>query len=213
MKIIADTATLFAPAEGEAQGMTIVPVCVSIDGKTYQDYAEITSEAFLEKIAAGGIPASSQPAIGDLLDVFEGSDEEMLVIFVAVRLSAGATAMACAAAAAAIGHCWPVFARFKGGKAVAALYGFLFGLFACGGYSIWFFLFPLLTFLLVLKCTRIISLSSMLSAAAVVFYAWFAGAPLSVTLALVFFAALIVIRHRPNLIRMYRHEENKVSWI
>ena len=93
------------------------------------------------------------------------------------------------------------------------LYGFLFGLFACGGYSIRFFLFPLLTFLLVLKCTRIISLSSMLSAAAVVFYAWFAGAPLPVTLALVFFAALIVIRHRPNLIRMYRHEENKVSWI
>lgn len=136
-----------------------------------------------------------------------------LVVFVAVRLSAGATAMACAAAAAAIGHCWPVFARFKGGKAVAALYGFLFGLFACGGYSIWFFLFPLLTFLLVLKCTRIISLSSMLSAAAVAFYAWFAGAPLPVTLALVFFAALIVIRHRPNLIRMYRHEENKVSWI
>lgn len=98
-------------------------------------------------------------------------------------------------------------------KAVATLYGFLFGLFACGGYSIRFFLFPLLTFLLVLKCTRIISLSSMLSAAAVVFYAWFAGAPLPVTLALVFFAALIVIRHRPNLIRMYRHEENKVSWI
>lgn len=89
MKIIADTATLFAPAEGEAQGMTIVPVCVSIDGKTYQDYAEITSEAFLEKIAAGGIPASSQPAIGDLLDVFEGSDEEMLVLTVGDGLSGG----------------------------------------------------------------------------------------------------------------------------
>ena len=86
MKIIADTATLFAPAEGEAQGMTIVPVCVSIDGKTYQDYAEITSEAFLEKITAGGIPASSQPAIGDLLDVFEGSDEEMLVLTVGAMM-------------------------------------------------------------------------------------------------------------------------------
>ena len=34
MKIIADTATLIPPVEGEAQGMTIIPVCVSIDGKT-----------------------------------------------------------------------------------------------------------------------------------------------------------------------------------
>ena len=82
MKIVADTATLFAPAEGEAQGMTIVPVCVTIDGKAYQDYAEITSEAFLEKIEAGGVPVSSQPAIGDLLDVFESSAEEMLVLAV-----------------------------------------------------------------------------------------------------------------------------------
>ena len=54
MKIIADTATLFAPAEGEAQGMTIVPVSVTIDGKTYKDYQEISSEDFLEKIQAGG---------------------------------------------------------------------------------------------------------------------------------------------------------------
>ncbi|MBR5536415.1 MAG: DegV family protein [Clostridia bacterium] len=89
MKIVADTATLFAPAEGEAQGMTIVPVCVTIDGKTYQDYAEITSEEFLAKIEAGGVPVSSQPAIGDLLDVFESSDEEMLVLTVGDGLSGG----------------------------------------------------------------------------------------------------------------------------
>ena len=89
MKIVADTATLFAPAEGEAQGMIIVPVCVTIDGKTYQDYTEITSEAFLEKIEVGGVPVSSQPAIGDLLDVFESADEEMLVLTVGDGLSGG----------------------------------------------------------------------------------------------------------------------------
>ena len=89
MKIVADTATLFAPAESEAQGMTIVPVCVTIAGKTYRDYTDITSETFLEKIEAGGIPASSQPAIGDLLDVFESSDEEMLVLTVGDGLSGG----------------------------------------------------------------------------------------------------------------------------
>lgn len=89
MKIVADTATLFAPAEGDAQGMTIVPVCVAINGKTYQDYAEISSEAFLGLIADGGVPTSSQPALGDMLDVFESSSEEMLVLTVGDGLSGG----------------------------------------------------------------------------------------------------------------------------
>lgn len=89
MKIIADTATLFAPSEGEAQGLTIVPVCVTINDKTYKDYEEISSEEFLKLIQAGGKPVSSQPALGDLLDVFESCDEEMLVLTVGDGLSGG----------------------------------------------------------------------------------------------------------------------------
>jgi len=89
MKIIADTATLFAPSEGAEQGMTVIPVCVSINDKTYKDYSEISSEQFLQLIEAGGIPTSSQPALGDMLDVFESSDEEMLVLTVGDGLSGG----------------------------------------------------------------------------------------------------------------------------
>lgn len=89
MKIIADTATLFAPSEGEANGMTIVPVCVTINDKTYKDYADISSDRFLTLIEEGGIPTSSQPALGDMLDVFESSDEEMLVLTVGDGLSGG----------------------------------------------------------------------------------------------------------------------------
>ena len=87
MKIIADTATLLAPSEGDANGMTIIPVCVSINSRTYQDYSEITSAEFLQYISEGGIPSSSQPAIGDILDALEGSDEEMLVLTVGDGLS------------------------------------------------------------------------------------------------------------------------------
>ncbi len=89
MRIIADTATLYSPLEGEAQGMTIIPVCVNINNKTYKDYAEISSEEFLKMVADGGIPTSSQPAIGDILDVFESSEEEMLVLTVGDGLSGG----------------------------------------------------------------------------------------------------------------------------
>ena len=95
----------------------------------------------------------------------------------------------------------------------APLYGFLFGLFVCAGYGPFLFFFPLLGFLLVLKCAKIIALSSILSAGAVVVYALAAGASLPVVLALLLFAALILVRHKANLARMRRREENKVSWI
>lgn len=87
MKIIADTATLIPPAQGEAQGMTVIPVCVSINGKNYQDYSQISSGEFLEYIARGGVPSSSQPAIGDILDVLESGDEEILYLTVGDGLS------------------------------------------------------------------------------------------------------------------------------
>lgn len=87
MKIIADTATLIPPVQGAAEGMTVIPVCVSIDGQTYQDYTQISSAELLERIARGGVPSSSQPAIGDVLDVLESSSEEMIFLTVGDGLS------------------------------------------------------------------------------------------------------------------------------
>ncbi|MBR5283805.1 MAG: DegV family protein [Clostridia bacterium] len=87
MKLIADTSTLISPAEGKAMGIEIIPICVSIDGTTYQDYAQITGEQFLQYIEEGSIPSSSQPAIGDYLDILESGDEEMLFLTVGDGLS------------------------------------------------------------------------------------------------------------------------------
>lgn len=47
MKIIADTATLIPPNEETAYGLTVIPVCVAINGQTYRDYSEISSAEFL----------------------------------------------------------------------------------------------------------------------------------------------------------------------
>lgn len=55
MRIIADTATLISPAQGAEMGLTIVPVCVAINGNTYKDYADISSEEYLRLIEAGGV--------------------------------------------------------------------------------------------------------------------------------------------------------------
>ena len=87
MKLIADTATLFSPAEGREMGVTIIPVCVSINDKSYKDYEEISSEEFLELINEGGVPTSSQPSVGEVLEVFETCKEETLFITLGDGLS------------------------------------------------------------------------------------------------------------------------------
>ncbi len=117
-----------------------------------------------------------------------------------------------AALAAAAGHCWPVFARFRGGKAVATLYGFCFGLWVLFGYGLLVFFLPLLVFLCVLYLTKIISLSSMISAAAVTVYFFFV-ASIPVRIAGILFTVLIVVRHGKNIRRMAAGSENKISWM
>lgn len=87
MKIIADTSSLFSPEEGKRVGVTVIPVSVAIDGKSYKDYEEIQSEEFLELINAGATATSSQPAIGDVLDVFEEDSEEKLFLAIGDGLS------------------------------------------------------------------------------------------------------------------------------
>lgn len=87
MRIIADTATLYSPEKGMEKGMTIIPVCVAINNQTYKDYEEISSEEFLKLISEGGIPTSSQPSVGDILDVLEGIQEETIFLTVGDGLS------------------------------------------------------------------------------------------------------------------------------
>lgn len=136
-----------------------------------------------------------------------------LVVFVAKRFLHTETAVAFGGLAAAVGHCWPVFAGFKGGKAVATMYGFLFGLFVFAGHSPLVFFLPLLAFLLVLKLTKIISLSSIISALVVTVYVCLSTDSASICLALAVFTILIVIRHRKNIERICKRQENKISWM
>ena len=95
MRIIADTATLLSPEEGRQLGIGIVPVCVLIGDKSYRDFVEINTEEFLRRIANGAVPTSSQPALGDILEILEESDEETIFLTVGDGLSgAYQTAMA-----------------------------------------------------------------------------------------------------------------------
>lgn len=136
-----------------------------------------------------------------------------LAVFIASCFQRGEPVMIVAGLAAAIGHCYPLFARFKGGKAVATMYGFLFGMALFGGYSLWIFIMPLITFLLVLYLSKIVSLSSMCSAAAVSVFVWTTTKSWMMVAALLVFTVLIIVRHRKNIAKMVRGEENKIKWM
>ena len=136
-----------------------------------------------------------------------------VVVWLATKFYVHPWAAACGGISAALGHCYPVFTHFRGGKAVATMYGFLFGLWVCIGYSPLAFFLPLITFLAVLFLFKIVALSSMLSALAVAVYLWLTPSHLSVKVAIVFFAALVIARHKDNIKRMLTGTENKIHWM
>lgn len=136
-----------------------------------------------------------------------------LVVLIAKLVVGTDTAMALGALAAGIGHCFPLYAHFKGGKAVAAMYGYLFGLFVVAGRSPLYFFLPLVIFLIVIVLSRIISLSSIISAIAVTVYICLQPEIPAVKIVQVIFAVIIVVRHRANIVRMMNHNENTISWL
>jgi len=136
-----------------------------------------------------------------------------LAIFLSRLISGSEEAMIAAGLAAAVGHCFPVFARFKGGKAVATMYGFLFGMMLMGGYSPLIFFLPLISFLVILYIGKIIAISSIGSALIVTLYLIFTGASPLMIIALAVFDVLMIWRHKANLIRIKNHQENKISWM
>lgn len=136
-----------------------------------------------------------------------------LVVFLAVRFCTHPWAVACGGVSAALGHCYPVFTKFRGGKAVANLYGFLFGLWTCAGYSPLTYFVPFAVFFMVLYLFKIVSLASMVSAAAAAAYVCFTGTDSSVMFAVVLLAVLILVRHRSNIQRILKGTESKIRWM
>ena len=138
-----------------------------------------------------------------LLDVAKG--------WIAVFLAGAGThgnplAVALAIAAVMLGHCYPVFLNFKGGKAVACFIGaFLYA-------APLALLAVLAFFVLVVALSRYISLGSVLSAAAFPFAVGFIeNPPLPILLASVFAAMLIIYRHKGNISRLRSGTEHPFS--
>lgn len=136
-----------------------------------------------------------------------------LAIFITSFFENQDIVMIVAGLSAAAGHCFPIFANFKGGKAVATMYGFLFGMALIGGYSFWIFFLPLIVFLTVLYLTKIVALGSIASAVANTVYIYFAVGSTQLFVASLIFTIVMIVRHRKNIDRILKNEENKITWM
>jgi glycerol-3-phosphate acyltransferase PlsY len=135
------------------------------------------------------------------LDVGKGAAAVLIV-----HLAAGGASLAALTGAAAIvGHIYPVWLRFHGGKGVAV---------AAGVFSV---LAPIATcvaaalFLVTVGITRYVSLGSIAATLALPPVAWWAGEPRAVVLAASGTGALILFRHRANLRRLRSGTERKMG--
>ena len=97
IRIVSDSSTLYTKAEAEAIGIDIAMLSVTVNGKTYREQEEIKTEEFIDIIHQGHVPSSSQPAVGEVLDIYNKyPQDEMLNITIADGLS-GTYQTACGA--------------------------------------------------------------------------------------------------------------------
>jgi acyl phosphate:glycerol-3-phosphate acyltransferase len=126
-------------------------------------------------------------------------------IVTALNLGLPPIATAFVGIAAFLGHLYPVFLRFQGGKGVATALGVFLGL------APWATLILLLVFAAVLLMTRFVSLSSMVAAASAPIVLWLSLYPPILSGMSLFIAAMIVLRHRGNIQRLRSGTEPRLG--
>ncbi len=98
VRIVSDSSTLYSGTQAREAGFAVSPLSVTIAGKTYREFDEISSTDFVEIIKQGHMPTSSQPAIGEVAALYEEfASEPILNIAMADGLS-GTYKTACTAA-------------------------------------------------------------------------------------------------------------------
>ena len=79
VRIVSDTSTLYSTTQAKEAGFRVSPLSVTIAGKTYREFDDITSEQFVEIIRQGHMPTSSQPAIGEVEELYNCYPEDEIV--------------------------------------------------------------------------------------------------------------------------------------
>jgi glycerol-3-phosphate acyltransferase PlsY len=146
----------------------------------------------------GGKKAAALTLAGDAL-------KGVVPVLLAYLLSGVPSVMASTAVAAVVGHMYPVFFQFKGGKGVATAFGAVAGLV----YPV--ALFMVAVWVLTAMASRYASLASMAAAVAAPLFALVFIQQFAYVVGLAIIAALLVYRHRDNIQRLRDGTENEIN--
>jgi len=116
-----------------------------------------------------------------------------------------ATSVALVGLFAFLGHLFPVFLKFRGGKGVATAAGVLLGL------NLWLGLGTLATWLLIAAFFRLSSLAAIISAVFAPLWAWLLFGRQPVVLIVAVIGALLIARHRTNLAKLLAGTEGRIG--
>ena len=143
-----------------------------------------------------------------LLDALKGYFAMVLAYYLAKD------AIVFAGLASVIGHCFPVFVHFHGGKAVATTFGFFLGIATLvNGHIFWQFIFPVLCFLVILYLTKMVSLSSITAVFIEAVVSIFINTNKLVPVAVFILWILLTYRHKSNIERIKNGTESKIKWM
>lgn len=160
------------------------------------------SEAGSGNIGATNVARTAGKTAGILTlvgDVLKG----LLPVLIVGWLGLGEIVQASTAVMAILGHLFPVFMHFSGGKGVATGLGVFLGLTPTA------ILTALLGFAIVIAATRLVSLASIVAAALTPILIFSSSSPRPHIIAGIIIAVLIIVRHHENISRLMRGEEQK----
>lgn len=149
-------------------------------------------------LRSNGTKAGIIVLVGDLV-------KGVIAVAIGIWLNQSGIALGFVALAAVVGHVFPVYFGFKGGKGVATAAGTLLVI------SFWTCIFVLLTWALILFFTRYVSLASIIGAIAAPIYL-LVGGNFIYFLPFLIIAALIVWKHMDNINRLRSGSENKIKF-
>ena len=107
---------------------------------------------------------------------------------------------------AILGHIFPVWLKFKGGKGVATYIGFLIG------FNILLGLYFLVTWIIIALVSRYSSLSSLAASLIAPLYFFFINPNIIVGIFLLYIFLIISLKHRENIKRLMNSSENKIKF-
>ena len=146
----------------------------------------------------GGKKAAIITLLGDML-------KGLIPVLVVSRIDPTTEAIAITGLSAFLGHLYPVYYRFKGGKGVATFYGVLLGANWMAGVA------ALVVWLLVAFLFKLSALSALVSALTAPFIIWYFSGVDALIAATAIMTILLYWRHRSNIKNMLEGKENHIG--